>query len=148
VTLTESFVWSLTAQGGTLITTSTNQKDESTRSCHHLSPEEYLIFIEIEPGDASDFSGDLEVKGARVGRQLVLRTKSAAVPNALAAILISISKRTLRLAHAYFGLTEGNPIGYLFCFLFLGEGDVAPITREFLRKKIPDPAMRPNIHVS
>jgi hypothetical protein len=125
-----------------------DKKDESTRSCHHLTPEEHLIFIEIEPGDASDFSGDVEVKGARVGRHLLLRTRSAAVPNALAAILIAISERTGRLAHAYFGWTEGNPIGYLFRFLFLGEGDVAPITREVLRKKFSDPRMRPNIHVS
>ncbi len=125
-----------------------DKKDESTRSCHHLSPEEHLIFIEIESGDASDFSGDVQVKGARVGRHLVLRTRSAAIPNALAAILISISERTGRLAHAYFGWTEGNPIGYLFRFLFFGEGDVAPITREVLRKQIPDPTLRPNIHVS
>jgi hypothetical protein len=125
-----------------------DEKDQSTRSCHHLSAEEHLIFIEIQPGDASDFSGDVEVNGARVGRHLVLRSKSAAIPNALAAILIAISERTGRLAHAYFGWTEGNPIGYLFRFLFLGEGDVAPITREVLRKNISDPRMRPSIHVS
>jgi hypothetical protein len=125
-----------------------DEKDESTRGCHNLSPEENLIFIEIEPGDASDFNHDIEVKGVRVGPHVVLRTTSAAVPNALAAILISISERTGRLAHAYFGWTEGNPIAYLFRFLFLGEGDVAPITREVLRKKIRNPSMRPNIHVS
>jgi hypothetical protein len=99
-------------------------------------------------GDASDFSHDLEVKGVRVGRHLILRTQSAAIPNALAAILIAISERTGRLAHAYFGWTEGNPVGYLFRFMFLGEGDVAPITREVLRKAIRDPNRRPNIHVS
>jgi hypothetical protein len=124
------------------------EKDENTRCSHHLSPEEHLIFIEIEPGDVSDFTGDVEVKGFRVGRHLVLRTRSAAIPNALAAILIAISERTGRLAHAYFGWTEGNPIAYVFRFLFLGEGDVAPITREVLRKKIADPRLRPSVHVS
>jgi hypothetical protein len=124
------------------------KKDESTRSCHHLSPDEQIIFIEIEPGDASDFTGDLEVHGAHVGRYQILRTKSPAIPNAIAAILLKISEQTGRLAHAYFGWTEGNPIGYLFRFLFLGEGDVAPITREVLRKRIRDPRLRPNIHVS
>jgi hypothetical protein len=125
-----------------------DEKDESTRCCHNLSPEENLIFVEIESGDASDFSHDIAVRGIRIGRHLVLRTTSAAVPNALAAILIYVSDRTGRLAHAYFGWTEGNPVGYLFRFLFLGEGDVAPITREVLRKKIRNPRMRPNIHVS
>ena len=124
------------------------RKDESTRSCHHLSPFEQIIFIEIEPSDASDFTGDLDVHGVRVGRHSILRTASPAIPNAIAAILLKISERTGRLAHAYFGWTEGNPIGYLFRFLFLGEGDVAPITREVLRKAIPEPQRRPNIHVS
>ena len=125
-----------------------DQKDESTRGCHHLTPDEHLIFIEIDPGDASEFTGDLQVKGFTVGRHHVLRTKSAAIPNAMAAVLLAISNKTGRLAHAYFGWTEGNPIGYLFRFLFLGEGDVAPITREVLRQTIRDPSLRPNIHVS
>ena len=125
-----------------------DEKDESTRCCHNLSPEEQIIFLEVEPADASDFSGDLEVKGTTVGRHQILRTVSPAVPNAIAAILLSISETTGRLAHAYFGWTEGNPVGYLFRFLFLGDGDVAPITREVLRKRVPDPLLRPNVHVS
>jgi len=125
-----------------------DQKADSTRTCHHLSAEEQIIFVEVEPGDASDFTGALEVRGVFVGRHQILRTKSPAIPNAIAAVLLKISERTGRLAHAYFGWTEGNPIGYVFRFLFLGEGDVAPITREVLRKSVPDPARRPNIHVS
>jgi len=125
-----------------------DDKDASTRANNNLSATENLIFIEIEPGDVSDFGHDIEVKGIQLGRHMILRTNSVAVPNALAAILISISERTGRLAHAYFGWTEGNPIGYVFRFIFLGEGDVAPITREVLRKKIPDPTLRPNVHVS
>ena len=37
---------------------------------------------------------------------------------------------------------------YLFRFIFLGEGDVAPVTREVLRQAIPDQTMRPFIHVT
>ena len=125
-----------------------DRKDRVTRESHHIPHNEHLIFIEIEPSDASDFSKDLVIRGYKVGRHQILRTESPAIPNAMAAILIALSKRTGRLAHAYFGWTEGNPIGYLFRFMFLGEGDVAPITREVLRKRIPDPADRPFIHVS
>src|SRR6185436_2896917 len=49
-------------------------KDESTRDLHHLTSDEQLIFLEIEPGAASDFTGDIEVKGLLVGRHNVLRT--------------------------------------------------------------------------
>jgi hypothetical protein len=125
-----------------------DSKADSTRACHHLGPVEQIIFVEVEPGDASDFTGALEVRGVYIGKHQVLRTRSPAIPNAIAAVLLTISERTGRLAHAYFGWTEGNPIGYVFRFLFLGEGDVAPITREVLRKSVPDPARRPSIHVS
>jgi hypothetical protein len=122
-------------------------KDQHTRTIHHLDPAEHLIFIEIDQGDASDFDASLRVTGVHVGRHNILRARSPAIPNALAALLIRISRRTQRLSHAYFGWTEGNPIGYIFRFLFLGEGDVAPITREILRKAIADPDKRPFIHV-
>ena len=125
-----------------------DEKDRSTRESHHLTPSEQLIFLEVEPGNASDFSTDLEVHGHRLGRHQILRAKSPAIPNAIAAILLKVCDATGRLPHAYFGWTEGNPVGYLFRFMFLGEGDVAPITREVLRKNIADPAKRPHIHVS
>jgi hypothetical protein len=124
------------------------EKDRVTRWRHHLSSAEQLIFLEVEPGDVSDFSGDVVVRGTHQGRYAVLRTTSPAVPNAIAAILIEISRLTGRLAHAYFGWAEGNPIGGAFRFVFLGEGDVAPITHEVLRKAVSDPQRRPNVHVS
>jgi len=125
-----------------------DDKDQATRSCHHLTPNEQLIFLEVQPGDVSEFSGDLVVRGAHIGRHHELQATSPAIPNAIAAILIEISRRTGRLAHAYFGWTEGNPIGHMFRFFFFGEGDVAPITREVLRKAIWKSEDRPTIHVS
>lgn len=125
-----------------------DEKDESTRRGHHLTSSEQLIFLEIIAGDASDFTGDLDVTGLTIGRHQILRAKSAAIPNAIAAVLLKINTLTGKLPHAYFGWTEGNPIGYLFRFMFFGEGDVAPITREVLRKNVSDPRLRPNIHVS
>jgi hypothetical protein len=125
-----------------------DKKDDTTRKCHHLTEGEQLIFLEVDRSDTSEFTGDLVVRGVQVGRHMILRTTSPAVPNAIAAVLMEISKRTGRLAHAYFGWTEGNPVGYLFRFFFFGEGDVAPITREVLRKAIRDSDRRPTVHVS
>lgn len=122
-------------------------KEQHTRTVHHLDPTEHLVFIEIDQGDASEFDASLRVSGVLEGKHMILRARSPAIPNALAALLIRISRRTHKLSHAYFGWTEGNPIGYIFRFLFLGEGDVAPVTREILRKAISDPSKRPFIHV-
>jgi len=62
-------------------------------------------------------------------------------------MLIHLKKTTGHIPHAYFEWTEGNPVGNLFRFLFLGEGDAAPITHEVLRRAIEEPKHRPVIHV-
>ncbi len=122
-------------------------KLRDARESHHLPEDAPGPFVEIRPSDASEFSGVLRVEGVRVERFRVLRCDSAAIPNAIAALLLFIRDRTDQLPHAYFGWTEGNPIVYLLKFLAFGEGDTAPVTREVLRQAEPDPSRRPRIHV-
>jgi hypothetical protein len=124
-----------------------DKKEAQAREDHSLEDGEPLLFLEVMQGDASDFTEDLEVRGARVGRHRILRCKSPAVPNAIAALLIHLRDTTRVIPHAYFGWTEGNPITYVLKYLALGEGDTAPVTREVLRKAIKDPMERPRIHV-
>jgi hypothetical protein len=114
---------------------------------HHLTPADAVLFVEVRPGDVSEFSGVLQVRGATVDRHRVLRCVSPAIPNAIAALLLYVRDETGMIPHAYFGWTEGNPIVYLLKFLAFGEGDTAPVTREVLRQSEPDPLRRPRIHV-
>ena len=114
---------------------------------HHLPADQRVLFVEVRPGDASEFSDVLEVQGVDVDGHRVLRCTSPAIPNAIAALLLYCRDRTGRIPHAYFGWTEGNPITYLLKFLAFGEGDTAPVTREVLRQAEPDPEKRPRIHV-
>ena len=122
-------------------------KMREARESHHLPEEQGVLFLEISPGDVSDFTGNLQVSGARVGRYRILRTTSPAIPNAIAGLLLYIRDETGLTPHAYFGWTEGNPIVYLLKFLAFGEGDTAPVTREVLRQSEPNPLRRPRIHV-
>jgi hypothetical protein len=122
-------------------------KLNEARDSHHIPEEDPVLFLEIRPGDASQFSDFLDVQGVWVGPYRVLRCQSAAVPNAIAALLLYIRDRTSQMPHAYFGWTEGNPIAYLLKFLALGEGDTAPVTREVLRQHEPNPFRRPRVHV-
>jgi hypothetical protein len=124
-----------------------SHKLREARESHHLPPNESVLFVEIRPGDVSDFSDVLQVTGASVGGHRVLRCVSPAIPNAIAALLLYVRDQTGQIPHAYFGWTEGNPIAYLLKFLAFGEGDTAPVTREVLRQAEPDAARRPRIHV-
>jgi hypothetical protein len=124
-----------------------DEKEKQAREDHSLDRGERLIFLEVDQGDVSDFEGDLEVRGERVGRHNVLRCKSPAVPNAIAALLLYLRDATRSIPHAYFGWIEGNPVAYAFRYVALGEGDTAPVTREILRQAIREPLERPRIHV-
>jgi hypothetical protein len=119
---------------------------EATDS-HHVPAADPVLFLEVQPGDASEFSDILKLQGVDVGGHRVLRSRSPAIPNAIAALLIYIRDQTGQIPHVYFGWTEGNPIAYLLKFLAFGEGDTAPVTREVLRQFEADPSRRPRVHV-
>jgi hypothetical protein len=123
------------------------RKLKEARRSHHLPPDDFVLFLEVRPGDASDFSDVLEVRGVEIGGFRILRSTSPAIPNAIAGLLIDLRDRTGVIPHAYFGWTEGNPIAYLLKFLAFGEGDTAPVAREVLRKAEAEPERRPRIHV-
>ena len=118
------------------------------RSVHGLPEHAPILFLEVERTDASEFSEHLKVDGTRLGKHCILYARSPMVANSIAALLIHIEKVTGRVPHIYFKWTEGNPVANIFRFLFLGEGDVAPLTHEVLRKAVPDIDRRPVVHVS
>ena len=125
-----------------------DEADRELRYVHSLREDERVFFLEIERGDASEFEETLQLTGQRLGKHAILRARSPVVANAIAAMLIHLEKTTGKVPHAYFIWTEGNPVGNLFRFLFLGEGDAAPLVHEVLRRAIPDLRHRPIVHVS
>jgi hypothetical protein len=122
--------------------------DQMVRNIHHLPERDKVVFLEVERTDASEFQEQLTVEGQMLGRHCVLSAKSPIVANAIAAILMELERTTGTVPHIYFKWKEGNPVANIFRFLFLGEGDAAPITHEVLRKAVPDVARRPIVHVS
>jgi hypothetical protein len=122
-------------------------KESEKRTDNHIPADEPVLFFEVTPGDASEFSGVLEICGERVDGYRVLRAESPAVPNAIAAFLLFLRDETGKLPHVYFGWSEGNPISYLMKYIAFGEGDTAPVTHEVLRQAEKNPERRPIVHV-
>lgn len=122
-------------------------KEHEKRTDNHIPAIDPVLFFEVEIGDASEFSGKIEVCGHDIAGFKILRTKAPAVPNAIAALLLHLRDKTGKIPHVYFGWSEGNPIHYLIRYILFGEGDTAPVTREILRQAEPDAEMRPAVHV-
>jgi len=122
-------------------------KEKEKRDDNHIPSTEPILFFEVTPGDASEFSGVLRISGERVDGYKILRAESPAVPNAIAAFLLFLRNETGKLPHVYFGWSEGNPLSYLMKYIAFGEGDTAPVTHEVLRQAEKDPERRPVVHV-
>ncbi|NQX26676.1 amino acid transporter [Microbacteriaceae bacterium VKM Ac-2854] len=107
-----------------------------------------VIFLEVHPADSSNFEEDLEVRGVVCHGFRVLKVNSGNVPNTIATVLLEIRDRTGVIPEIYFEWTEGNPISNMFRYLITGVGEVAPVTREVLRRAEADRRHRPDVHVS
>jgi amino acid transporter len=123
------------------------QKESAQRAMNPVPRKATVIFLEVEVVDPSGFSQTLLVRGRDIDGFHVLRVDSAAVPNAIAAILLALRDATGVRPQCHFEWAEGNPIAYMFRFLLFGRGDTAPLVREILREVERDPAKRPAIHV-
>ena len=125
-----------------------DRKEMETRRDHDIPDNEQILFIEITIQDASNFIGQVKVRGHEVEGYRVLRATGVAVPNSLAALLLHMGKLTGKRPHAYFNWGERGPGAYLVKFLFSGEGDIAPLTREIIRRVDTQVELRPVIHVA
>jgi hypothetical protein len=113
----------------------------------HLPLEDEPLFLEVIVDDSSDFETELQVHGVLRHGYRILEVHGPVVPNTIASVLLHIRDVTGLTPHIYFRWTEGNPVVNLLRFLFLGEGEIASVTREVLREAVPDVTERPWVHV-
>ncbi|WP_326793800.1 amino acid transporter (plasmid) [Streptomyces sp. NBC_00841] len=123
-------------------------KIDQIRTDNELPTTDDFVFVEVTVTDPSEFEAGLTVRGEVLhDRYRVLTLESSSVPNALAALLLHSRDLTGTRPHIYFEWTEGNPFANFLRFFLLGQGEVAPVTREVLREAEPDRERRPRVHV-
>ncbi|MEW1808170.1 amino acid transporter [Pseudarthrobacter sp. NPDC080039] len=123
------------------------EKLTSAIEVSHLPLDQQALFLEVIVDDSSDFETALEIRGVVRHGYRILEVHGPVVPNTIASVLLHIRDVTGLMPHIYFRWTEGNPVTNLLRFLFLGEGEIAPVTREVLREAEPDVTRRPWVHV-
>jgi hypothetical protein len=122
-------------------------KWQEEREANRIPDDQPTVFLEVPVADASEFESDLEVAGEdRFGHQ-VLTVSSTAVANGIAAICLAVRDQFGLVPHVYFDWTEGSPLAHFLRFILWGSGEVAPVTREVLRRAEPDRFRRPHVHV-
>jgi hypothetical protein len=123
------------------------EKWREEREVNRIPGDQPTVFLEVSVADASEFESGLEVRGEdRFGFQ-VLTVSSAAVANGVAAISLAMRDQFGLIPHLYFDWTEGSPLVHFLRFILWGYGEVAPVTREVLRRAEPDRSRRPHVHV-
>lgn len=123
------------------------EKVASQRQETHLPDAVHAAFLEITLTDSSEFANELTVAGEHRFGYRILKAQGPTIANTIAAVLLAIRDEVGRPPHVYFNWTEGNPIAHLVQFLIFGVGEVAPVTREVLRRAEPDATRRPQVHV-
>jgi hypothetical protein len=122
-------------------------KWQEEREVNRIPGDQPTVFLEVSVADASEFESDLEVRGEdRFGYQ-VLTVSSTAIANGIAAICLAMRDQFGLIPHVYFDWTEGSPLAHFLRFILWGAGEVAPVTREVLRRAEPDRSRRPHVHV-
>ena len=124
------------------------EKELQQRADSHIPDNDRIVFLEVNLADSSEFTTDLQVHGRiHEGGYQILWVDAAAIPNTIAALLMRIRDDTGLIPNVYFEWSEGNPLTNLLKFLVIGEGEVAAVTREVLRRAEPDVTLRPHVHV-
>ncbi|MGE3317356.1 MAG: amino acid transporter [Planctomycetaceae bacterium] len=122
-------------------------KEESMREEHHLTPDIPLVFIEAQRGDVSEFyqSPMLEVT-EKEGRITLRITGVASIAHVIAAVALELSK-VGKPPEIHFGWSDETPLAANIGFVLFGEGNVPWMVRELIIKAEPDPARQPRVVV-
>ena len=111
-------------------------------------PTSRVLFLEVRPGDVSEFTRRVGGTGRRRGRpSRAARASARRSRTQSRRCCCYIRDQTGRSRTRTLGGRKATRSPTCLKFLAFGEGDTAPVTREVLRQAEPNPLRRPRIHV-
>lgn len=127
---------------------SLEEKEQVIRRDHRLPPEIFVVFVEVELSDASEFNQmpTLQVRQEQ-GRFVMKISNAASIAHTLAAVALEMAK-VGKPPEIHFGWTDETPLSGTLGFILFGEGNVPWMVRELIRKAEPNPEKRPLIIIA
>jgi hypothetical protein len=120
-------------------------KEESIRAEHRLGPEVFVVFIEVELGDVSEFYQRPVMEVFQEQGRFVLRvTRANSIANTIAALALELSK-VGKPPEIHFGWSDESPLAANIDFVLFGEGNVPWLVRELILKAEPHPERQPRV---
>lgn len=120
-------------------------KEKQIREHHELNPDAEIVFLEMEIGDASDFTQDPLIEVFQEGTRFVIRaSRCVSVAHAIAAVALEMSHHS-RPPGLHFGWPDMDLMIASWSYLAFGEGNVPWRVRELIQLAEPDPAKRPRV---
>jgi hypothetical protein len=121
------------------------EKEQQIRQRHRLTPDVYVVFIEAELGDASDFYQRPVLEVIQEEGRFILRiTGCVSVSHVIAAVGLELCKSG-HVPEIHFGWSDENPLAANLNFILFGQGNVPWMVRELIRKAEPKPERQPRI---
>ena len=123
------------------------EKEQSIRDLHRLSPEVPIVYIEAELGDTSEFQQIplMEVKESE-GRFIIAVRRCASIAHVIAAIALELSRYGTP-PEIHFGWSDENPLAASASFFIFGEGNVPWMVRELICNNESDVDRQPRVIV-
>ncbi len=127
---------------------SLEEKEMAIRRDHRLPPDIFVIFVEVELDDASEFNQmpTLQVRQEQ-GRFVMKISNAASIAHTLAAVALEMAK-VGKPPEIHFGWTDESPLSGTLGFVLFGEGNVPWMVRELIRKAEPTLEKRPLIIIA
>jgi len=124
------------------------EKESEVRKRHRIPEAVPMVFLEVHPGDPSEFHNSPVISACQEGDRFVIVARDVvSVPHTIAQIALEISKTGAPL-DVVFGWSQGSTLRLAFEYLFFGQGDVPNSVFALIQDAVPEPTRRPIVLVA